>query len=221
MDSIKIAIADDQQLFRKGLSSILKDFSHFELIIEAENGKDLLNRLDENIPDVILMDLKMPVLNGLETSKQVMVKYPQVKIIILSTHGDEDFIIRTMQVGVHGYLVKDTDPLELKKAIENVVTDGIYLNKHVSTIILQQLKTKSAQGQKLNDRTLGLQLTSREMEILTLICKGMTTAEIAEKLFISVNTVEGHRKNLFEKTGARNAVSLAVYSLQNALVVLD
>lgn len=214
---VRVAIADDHVLFRKGLITILELDDDLEVIYDADNGEELIKKLEAQVPEVILMDLKMPVMDGMEATKLIKAKYPEVKILILSMYDEEKFIIHCLELGANGYLLKNTDPDEVVKAIHTVVEKDFYFNNHISTVMLKGLNQKTrAKGKPQFDNS--VELTKREREILELICKELTTPEMAEKLFISNRTVEGHRKNLLEKTGAKNTAGLVVFALKNELV---
>lgn len=214
---VKVAIADDHVLFRKGLITILELDDNIEIVLDADNGKDLIEKLESNLPEVILMDLKMPVMDGMEATKIIKEKHPDIKVLILSMYDEEKFIIHCLELGANGYLLKNTDPDEVINAIDIVMKKDLYFNDHISTVMLKGLNQKNRiKGKPRFDSN--LQLTNREKEILELICKELTTPEIAEKLFISNRTVEGHRKNLLEKTGAKNTAGLVVFALKNELV---
>lgn len=214
---VRVAIADDHVLFRKGLITILELDDDLEVMYDADNGEELIKKLEAQVPEVILMDLKMPVMDGMEATKLIKAKYPEVKILILSMYDEEKFIIHCLELGANGYLLKNTDPDEVVKAIHTVVEKDFYFNNHISTVMLKGLNQKTrAKGKPQFDNS--VELTKREREILELICKELTTPEMAEKLFISNRTVEGHRKNLLEKTGAKNTAGLVVFALKNELV---
>lgn len=214
---VKVAVADDHVLFRKGLITILETDPNIEVVLDANNGKELIQQLDNGLPDVILMDLKMPEMDGMEATKIVKKKYPEIKVLVLSMYDEEQFIIYCLELGANGYLLKNTDPDEVMKAISVVIEKDFYFNDHISTVMMKGLhqKNRSKSKPKLVS---GIQLTNREKEVLELICKEFTTPEIGEKLFISHRTVEGHRKNLLEKTGAKNTAGLVVFALKNELI---
>ncbi len=219
-NKINIAIADDHTLFREGLAFIISKIKGFEVILEAEDGLDLLNKLEQipELPDVILMDLKMPNLDGMETAERVKGLHPEVKIIILTMMQQEDFILHMFDLGVNGYLVKNTSATELKEAITSVIEKDHYFNDHVSEIMLKGLKKKRVQKPSLSNKA---QLTPREFEVLELICQELTTGEIADKLFVSHRTIETYRKNLLEKIGAKNTAGLIVRSIKTGLITIE
>lgn len=214
MKPIRYAIADDHKIFRKGLRLILDDDKELECVGEAENGLQLLALLDMAPVDVILLDLKMPEMDGIEVTKNVRFKHPTTKIVILTMHDDEHYILHLMEAGANGYLIKNADPEEVKTAIHAVQTNGYYFNDHVSNIMLKTIMNKNAIAPSFNN---SIKLTDKEKEVLKLICQEHTTAEIGEKIFLSPRTVEGIRAMLLEKIGVRNTAGLVIYALKNAI----
>ncbi len=216
--AIKIALVDDEILFRKGISFLLQREENIEIIFEASNGDELIALLDKNEtkPDIIVMDLKMPVLNGVEATKIIRKSYPDIKIIALTSYDTKSFIANMIQVGAVAYLIKNTTPKDLILTINEVASKGFYYNESVLKTIQETIvSSKNSKG--------GLEtnfLSPREVEILQLICQQKTTAEIAEHLFLSPRTIEGHRNNLLLKTESRNIAGLVVYAIQNDLAVL-
>lgn len=217
--NIKIAIADDQKLFRKGITALIKSFEHMEVVFEAENGLELLSLCEnfENTPDIILLDLSMPEMNGLDALKVLKEKYPLISIIILTSHELESFILATIQAGANGYLAKNAEPEEVEKAIREVYKNDFYFTLPMLEIMRKGL-VKKTNLIKLDEQDL---LTTREKEVLSLICEQLNSSEIAEKLFLSARTVEGHRNNLLLKTKSRNTAGLVLYALKHKLFDLD
>ncbi|MFD0998487.1 response regulator [Ohtaekwangia kribbensis] len=222
---IRIGLIEDQLLFRKGMKAIIHEWTGMKVTLEASTGVEAVTLLKEAIekPDVILLDLglptdKEPALNGIDLTIHIRSAYPEIKIIILSVHQHEDYISHLIEQGAHGYLVKDTDPEEVREAIHAVTIKGFYLNERTMYAIQNGLSKKKKSKISLNDTTY---LTSREKEILDLVCRQLTAEEIAEKLYISVKTVNGHRNNLLQKTGVRNTAGLVVFALKNNLVDVD
>ena len=219
MQKIKLVIADDQVLFLKGLRLLINTFDTIELLAEAENGLELLSAIEVHSPDVVLIDLKMPVMDGIEAIKRIKVEYPDVKIILLSMYHDESIINLVMSLGANGYLLKNEEPQILKEAIETVYKKDFYFNEYTSRALLKGTKEPSIRKGKsrlLQEN----QLTPREIEILKLICQEFTSSEIANKLFISIRTVEGHRKNLLEKADVRNTAGLVLFAMKNGIFEL-
>ncbi|MES2447551.1 MAG: response regulator transcription factor [Bacteroidota bacterium] len=217
--NIKIAIADDQKLFRKGITALIKSFEHMQVVFEAENGLELLALCESsaNKPDIILLDLSMPEMNGLDALKLLKEKYPLIRVIILSSHEVESFILATIQAGANGYLAKNAEPEEVEQAIREVYKNDFYFTLPMLEIMRKGL-VKKANIIKLDDQD---NLTNREKEVLGLICKQLSSHEIAEKLFLSNRTVEGHRNNLLLKTKSRNTAGLVLYALKHKLFDLD
>ncbi|RUT68866.1 DNA-binding response regulator [Flavobacterium cupreum] len=216
--AIKIALVDDEILFRKGISFLLQREENIEIIFEASNGEELISRLDDNEikPDIIIMDLKMPVLNGVEATKIIRKIYPDIKIIALTSYDTKSFVANMIQVGAVAYLIKNTTPKDLIHTINEVSRKGFYYSQTVLKTIQDTII--SSKNNKCNLET-GF-LSPREIEILQLICQQKTTSEIADQLFLSPRTVEGHRNNLLLKTESRNIAGLVVYAIQNEIAVL-
>lgn len=215
---IKIALVDDEVLFRKGIAFLLQREDNIEIIFEASNGEELVNKLIENEvkPDIIIMDLKMPVLNGVEATKIIRKSFPEIKIIALTSYDSKSFIANMIQVGAVAYLIKNTTPKDLIKTINEVSKKGFYYSESVLKTVQETIV--SSKNSKGNLETSFL--SPREIEILQLICLQKTTSEIAEHLFLSPRTVEGHRNNLLLKTESRNIAGLVVYAIQNEIAVL-
>lgn len=216
--AIKIALVDDEVLFRKGISFLLQREANIEIVFEASNGEDLISHLNENEikPDIIVMDLKMPVLNGVEATKIIRKSFPEIKIIALTSYDSKSFIANMVQVGAVAYLIKNVTPKELVYTINEVAKKGFYYSENVLKTIQDTIV--SSKNSKGNLETSFL--SPREIEILQLICQQKTTSEIAEQLFLSPRTVEGHRNNLLLKTESRNIAGLVVYAIQNEIAVL-
>ena len=214
---IKFAIADDQKLFRKGMTALVSSFDQLSFLFEAENGKQLLELCEsEQVkPDIILLDLSMPALNGLETLKILKDQYPDIKVIILTSHEAESFVLATIQAGANGYLAKNAEPEEVEIAIKEVFKNDFYFTLPMLEVMRKGLANKINSSIKLDNEN---KLTPREQEILALICKQLNSHEIAEKLFLSHRTVEGHRNNLLLKTGSRNTAGLVLYALKHKLI---
>ena len=222
---IKIAIADDEALFRKGMAMLLGDKEDLKIIFEAGDGNELLENLsqaedqeEKPLPDILLLDMKMPNLNGIEAAKIIREKYSDIKIIVLSTYFSKAFIINMIEIGAASYLPKNTTPEEVESTIREVMEKGFSYNQHVMEVIRDNMIQKTKP--KLNT-PFGIELTAREKEVLQLICEENTTSEIAEKLFISPRTVDGHRNNLLQKLGCKNVAGLVVFAIQHELVKIN
>lgn len=220
MSTIKIILADDEELFRKGIYFLLQREKNFEVIYEATNGSELIDYLknSDSYPDIILMDLKMPMLNGVEATKIIHKEFPVVKIIALTSYNTKSFIANMINVGASSYLVKNASPKEMIDTINEVAEKGFYYNEVVMNVIQEDIISSDKTTKSKFDQDY---LTNREREVLELICQQLSTNEIAEKLFISSRTVEGHRNNLLLKTESKNVAGLVVYAVQNKIVGLD
>lgn len=218
MKTLKIAIADDQVLFRKGMVNIINSFKDIEIVLEASNGIELLEGLEKSskIPDIVILDLSMPELNGIDTTKVIHEKYPKIKIIILSVYSEDRFVTHLMELGVNAYLFKNVEPNEVEKAIWSIMEKDFYFNEAFLLAMRKRLTGKKPRL-LIQDNIPSL-LSHRELEVLDLICKQFTAHEIGEKLFISTRTVDGHRNNLLEKTGMKNTAGLVVFSIKNNLI---
>jgi len=214
MSKIKIAIADDYKIYRDGLKVGLSADDNMEIIAEADNGEDLMKVLETNSPDVILMDLKMPIMDGMEATKHVRKKYPDIKVLVVSMYEDDKFIIHLMENGANGYLLKNAEPDEIKKAIYAVHENGYYFNDVVNKALLKKLVLKNNLKPSFNQN---IDLTEREQEVLKMICEEKTAAEIAKEIFLSPRSVEGIRQRLIEKIGVRNTAGLVMFAVKNGI----
>lgn len=211
---IKLALADDQNLFRKGMAMLLRELDGMEVTLECANGKDLLKAIAVVPVDIVLLDLEMPVMDGVETMKRMRIDHPEVKVLVLSMHSEEKFIVHLMELGANGYLLKTAEATEVENAIRSVAESGYYFSDMVSQVMLQGLVKKDKVRPYFNVVD---PLSNREIEVLKLICAEKTTPEIAEQLFLSPRTVEGHRNNILLKTGARNVAGLVVFAMTNGI----
>lgn len=216
MDIIKVAIADDHQIFRKGVILSLRQYNNIKFVLEADNGEDLIQKVSDNDPpDVILMDLKMPVKDGIETTKYLNKHFPAIRIIILTMYEDERFVGHLMDSGANGYLLKSTEPSEIKKAITDVMRTGFYLNNFVNRVLIKKNYAKQKFNPNLNSEVV---ISEREKEVLTLVCMEYTAHEIAQKMEISARTVEAIKDRLMERFGVKNSVGLVFYAMKNSLI---
>jgi DNA-binding NarL/FixJ family response regulator len=204
---IGVAIVDDHQLFRSGLHFILENEPDIEVLIESSNGKQFLDSLKEIKPDVVLMDINMPEMDGVQASKSAIEKYPDLNILVLSMYSDIEYYNTMIDIGVKGFILKDIENKELATAIRKVFNGGNYFSQE---LLLRLIKNKPDSD--------AIELTNREKEVLELICQGYSNQEVSEKLFISQRTVERHRSSLLFKTNSKNSISLVVYSIKNNLV---
>lgn len=211
---IHVALADDHVLVRAGLAQIINKQENLQVKCEASNGKELLDLLVHETIDVVLLDIDMPVMDGKATLDRIVVDFPKVKVIMLTVHQHDSFIVHMMKAGAHGYLLKECEPEEVINAIIRVNEEGLYFNDRVSKALLGDIASPKSN----HVSTLGESLNQRELEVLELICKEKTTSQIAEDLFLSPKTIEGYRKSLLEKTNTKNVAGLAIYAVKNGLI---
>ncbi len=212
---IKIAIAEDQKIYRDGLKVGLSADDNLHVVLEVDNGEDLLMGLKENAPDVILMDLKMPIMDGMEATKEVRKKFPSIKVLVVTMYEDDKFIIHLMEIGANGYLLKNADADEIRKSIYAVHENGYYFNDVVNKALLKRLVLKGNIKPSFNQN---VDFTERELEVLKLICEEKTAAEIGKEIFLSPRSVEGIRTRLIEKVGVRNTAGLVMFAIKNGIV---
>jgi DNA-binding NarL/FixJ family response regulator len=212
MDILKVIIVDDHEIFRNGLQTILKRIENIKLIASASNGSEFLELLKKEVPDVVLMDIKMPVIDGVDATRYALEAHPEIKIIALSMFGDEEYLQQMIQAGAKGFLLKNITRKELSHAIELVFAGGNYYSEELLSFFTKKYI------QEIPPEQDDLQITKREMEVLQLVAEGFSNQEIADRLFISKRTVDGHKNNLIVKTGSKNMVDLLVYSIKKGLV---
>lgn len=210
---IELLIADDHQIFLDGLKSLLNGEEGISVIGEARNGRQVLTLLKTMSPHIILMDINMPEMNGLEATKQVVKEHPEAKVIMLTMHERADYITQMIEAGASGYLLKNSSRTDLMNGIRTVAEGGTYYSQEVTQAVMDSLR----KGAKQKSRQEAASLTPREIQVLRLIAKENTTSEIAEALFISPHTVESHRKNLLSKLGKKNTAGLAAEAVRLGL----
>lgn len=203
----KVIIVDDHKIFRESLAYMLVSQANLSILAQANNGKELLELLQTEIPDIVLLDIEMPIMDGVEATRLALKKYPDLKILVLSMHNDEEFYSSMIDLGVKGFILKEADSSEVIKAIEEIIDGNLYFSQDLLVGLLKKRKD-----------TKHIELTQREKEVLTNIAKGLSNSEIANKLYISSRTVEKHRAELLLKTESKNSISLVVFAIKNGLV---
>jgi two-component system invasion response regulator UvrY len=213
----KIVLVDDHVLLRNGLANLVRDLG-YDVLFEADNGSDFISKLEKNeIPDVVLLDINMPKKDGYETALWLKQNHPDVKILALSMYDDENAIIRMLKNGARGYILKDTEPAELRAALEALVTKGFYYSEMVTGRLIHSINTMD-DDDHASKNLFGL--NEREIEFLKLASTEMTYKEIAEKMFLSPRTIDGYRDALFEKLNLKSRVGLVVFAIKNGIVNL-
>lgn len=212
---IRIALVDDHSLFRRGMKLLLTAHPDFEVVAEVASGEEFLDLLPSLRPDVVFMDYSMPGLNGAQTTERALEQQPDLKVVTLSMFGDNAYYTRMVECGAKGFLLKDSEFDEVVEAVQTVYEGGTYFSSSLLGSLSNSIRAGAAQSADDPDR-----LSEREIEILVGICRGLSTQEIADKLFISKRTVDKHRANILEKSGCKNSTSLVVYAIKSGLVEL-
>ncbi len=212
-----IALADDHSLLRIGLAQLVESLGN-TILFEADNGKELLDKLDPvNLPDVVLMDINMPEMDGFQATQWLKTNHPGIKVLALSMYDNETSIIRMLKCGARGYILKDSEPAELKAAIHAVMEKGFYYSELVSGKLMHAIN-------KMDDESEGLKslvpLNDRETDFLKYSCTELTYKEIADKMFVSPRTIDGYRDALFEKLHVKTRVGLVMYAIRNGIVTV-
>ncbi len=218
MAKIKVLLAEDHTIVRKGLRALLDDAPNIVVVGEASDGRDALVKVKEYCPNVVLMDISMPLLSGLEATRQITERFPSVKVLVLTVHSNEEYILQALRSGAAGYLLKEAAPTELIRAIEVVNYGDAFLSPSISRNVIRDYveKTDLLHIESSYDR-----LTNREREVLQLIAEGHTVKEIAVLLSISVKTTRTHRTHLMDKVDIHNTAELTLYALRHGLISLD
>ena len=210
---MKVIICDDQAIVRDGLEMLLKLEADIEVVGTAEDGAEAVEMVAKESPDLVLMDLKMPVMNGVEATRQIRARYPEVKVLVLTTYDDDEWVFDAINAGASGYLLKDTPRDEVVKVIRGTVSGKVYLDPSVAGRVLEQLSNQSTQPlTMITDK-----LTEREIEVLRLLAKGLNNKDIAERLFLSEGTVRNHVSTILSKLGVSDRTQAAVIALQHGL----
>lgn len=211
---IRLIIADDHEIFRNGFKLLLRDQGDLELIGEAENGKQLLELVDTNLPDLVITDIKMPVMDGVEATRALHEKYPFLGVIALSMFNEDELVVDMLEAGARGYLLKNTNKNELLTAAKAVHEGNVYYCSATSSKLVEMIRESRFNPYKHKTR---VQFTPREIEVIKLVCKEYTNKEIASALGLSSRTVESYKENIQEKIGAKNAVGIAMYAMKNKI----
>ena len=210
-EKIRVALADDHQLFRNGLKILLGGYSEFVITAEASNGSELIRAMDASPANIVLMDISMPEMDGIEATARLTRLHPEIKVIALSMYGEEEYYYRMVDAGAKGFILKDSDISDVHDAILTVQRGGNYFSQELLYHVIRKIKNREQEVKSSS-------LSKREKEILLKICEGLSNNEIANSLFISKRTVDKHRANLLAKTGSKNTASLILYAIKNRLI---
>ena len=212
---IKVALVDDHSLLRNGLAGLINSFNDYIVLFEADNGTDFQKKLvKDNLPDLVLMDINMPEMDGFATTQWLKQNYPLIHVLALSMYDNENSIIRMFKAGAKGYILKDSEPAELKDALDSILKKGYYYSELVTGKLIHSI---NKMDEDADVRNLS-QLNSREIEFLKYACTEMTYKEIADKMFLSPRTIDGYRDTLFEKLNLKTRVGLVMYAIKNGIV---
>lgn len=217
MSLIRVLLADDHALVLAGIRALVEELGDTEIVAEASNGRDAVALAKQHVPDLVIMDISMKELNGIEATAQIMVEVPSTRVLILSMHTTEDFVRRALKAGASGYLVKDSAPLDLKMAIAAILRGELYLSPRISRHVISGF----LRGQTNQDESSIEALTARQREILQMIAEGRSTKEIAFQLNVSVKTVETHRAALMERLDIHDIAGLVLYAVRQGLISVD
>jgi len=217
MSNVKVILVDDHQIVRDGIKSLLSECSEIKVVGEADNAYDFFKILKNEIPDVVLLDIALPKMSGIELAKIIKTDFPQIKILMLSMYTSEDFIFNSVKAGVQGYLPKNTTKAELTTAIKTVFKGKEYFSKLISDIILKSYVNSAKYGKELSSDKIDI-LTKREYEILFYVVDGLSNSQISEKLSISSRTVETHKTNILKKLNLNSTVDLVKYAIRNKII---
>ena len=212
MNKIRLAIIDDHAVVIDGLKAMLESFEQVEIVYTTQSGHELLRRFETDLPDVLLMDVQMPEINGMDLCRQVVKLHPTVKVIAFSSFDDSNYVKQLFRTGARGYLLKNSDKFTILKAVETVMQGGEYMDETIKEILLKESLTGHRRS------IFEVPLTKREKEILQLVAEGMSNQQIADKLFISLRTVETHRLNLNQKLDVKNTAGLVKEAIKRGLI---
>ncbi len=215
MKKIHILIADDHRIFREGLAELLAKEPNMEIVADVGDGNAIREVINSRQVDIILMDIDMGETSGIAMTKEIKTTHPDIKILTLSMHGDKSYIIKMLEAGANGYILKNAGKEEMINAIHTAANGHTYLSSQVSARLLEHIANPTPASRKKNEDT---PLTDREIEVLILIAEEYSNPEIAEKLFISVRTVDTHRRNLLDKLGVKNTAGLVKYAIQHGFL---
>lgn len=217
---LRVGIVDDHKLFRKSLSLLVDSFKETEVVLDAENGLQLLEFLKTVSVDLLLLDIQMPEMDGFETCLILRKKYPDIKVLIISQLATKESIHKVMELGAHGFFSKNSNPEQLELAIKNIYEKDFYFGQELGTVLREAILWEK--NYKIDDYALSTaQISPRELDVIKLACREYSSSEIAEKLFISVRTVETHRKRMMEKTHSKNFIGVVLFILKQGLITVD
>ena len=217
---ISIALIDDHQLFRKSLLAFLNSFDGIKVTFDTDDGKSLLKFLNDNLVDIVLLDIQMPIMDGFELCKLIKYHYPKIKILVVSQLNTREAVHKVMELGANGFFTKNSSPEQLETAIKSVIEKDYYFDLELSKVIREAILWEKKTSVKLNLVQL-VHFSEREIEVIKLSCRELSSKQIADKLFISIRTVEKHRNRIMERTNAKNFIGSILYAIKHQFINLD
>ena len=215
MINSNVVLVDDHILLRNGLANLIQSFGNYKVLFEANDGKAFINKLNQKLlPDLVLLDINMPEMDGYETCLWLKENHPDIKVLALSMYDNESSIIRMFKAGAKGYILKDCEQMELKRALESIITNGFYYSEMVTGSLIRTINEKDNNSKNI------LTLNDREITFLKYVCTELTYKEIADKMFLSPRTIDGYRDDLFQKLNIKTRVGLVMFALKNGIAVL-
>lgn len=213
---IKVILSDDHKLFRDGIKSLLKSERDIQVIAEVSDGNEVMKVIESITPDIVITDISMPGMNGIDLTKTISEKYPAIHVLIISMHLNESYILESVKSGARGYLPKDSNPQELIKALRVIHGGGTYFNQEITSIAMSGFAEKSKQHDK--QKQLLEHLTEREIEIIRLVAEGMMNKEISDYLSISIRTVDNHKSNILRKLNLKTSIDIVKYAIKHDII---
>jgi two-component system, NarL family, response regulator DegU len=216
---LRIAIVEDHLLIRKSMVMLINSFKGMQVVLDSDNGKDFLEQIKSCLVDIVLLDIQMPVMNGFETCKNLLQQYPDIKVLVVSQLTTKQSIHKIMEIGAHGYFTKNSAPEQLETAIRRLYENGYYFGSELGSVIRDAILWDNKNTEvKTNQNN---NLTNGELQIIVMMCKEMSSNEIANQLFISVRTVDAHRRSIMDKTYSQNVIGIILFALKRKLISLD
>lgn len=216
---IRIGLVEDHKLVRKSLKALINSFDHTEVVLEAENGLELLQNLKGGDIEILLLDLQMPILNGYETCKKVRSLFPEIKVLIISHLSTKEAVIKVMEIGAHGYFSKNSEPAHLEKAINAINDSEFYFGEELGYVVTEAT-TWDRQRKSYNPELIA-NLSSREIDVIRLACRQYSSIQIADKLCITARTVESHRRRIMERTNSKNFIGVILFAFKQGLIGVE
>ncbi|MDB6018146.1 MAG: DNA-binding response regulator [Pedosphaera sp.] len=215
---IRVLLVDDHPVVRRGIRSCLSNLDHLEIVGEAVDGKEAIAKVNELKPDIVLMDIDMPVMSGLEATRLLRSESPEIRVLILSVHSNKQYVLQIIQSGAQGYVLKDASPADLVRAIESVNGGEVFFSPDISQIVLNQYLVEAGSD---DDESASKRLTSREREVLAMIAEGQSNKDMANRLGVGVRTIETHRERVMDKLDIHSVAGLTKYAITNGIARLE